>query len=119
VGIGSPSDAASAREASGYRGLLLADPEASSHEAIGLARAGALRHLLRPRALLEAMRARKEGHRQTKATGDPARQGATVAVGRGGAVLYAWRNATADDEAPLADAIAALPAGPAVSSTPS
>jgi hypothetical protein len=108
AGIGSSADARAARQAAGYRGLLLVDPTASLHHALALARVGALRHLFRLRALREALRARKEGHRQVGVTGDPAQQGGTFALAPGGLVLYAWRNAAADDEAPLEEVVEAL-----------
>jgi hypothetical protein len=108
VGIGSPADARAAREATGYAGLLLADSSASLHRVLALRRVGALRHLFRLRALREALRARKEGHRQVGVTGDPAQQGGTFALGPGRRVLYAWRNAAADDDAPIEDVVEAL-----------
>ncbi len=64
--------------------------------------------LFRPRMIRNAMRARKEGFRQTKVQGDPWQLGGTLVVAPGDRVLYAWRNTNADDDAPLSEVLAAL-----------
>jgi len=63
--------------------------------------------LLRPKMLREALRARKEGFRQTKTQGDPWQLGGTMVVAPGDRVVYAYRNAGPEDEAPLDDVLAA------------
>ena len=57
---------------------------------------------------LAALRARSAGHRQRKTAGDPWQLGGTLVVAPGDRLLYAWRNRTAYDDAPIAEVLAAL-----------
>lgn len=93
---------------SGWRGPILVDGTGEAYRALALERTSLLR-LLRPRLLREALAARREGHRQTAVVGDAWQLGGTLAVAPGDRVLFAWRNAGPEDDAPLDDVLAALP----------
>ena len=107
VGLGTPAFAKAFREDAGWRGPIYVDAEAKAYAAAGLVRAGPLR-LLRPRVLLAAVRARKQGFRQGKTQGDPWQMGGTLVVAPRDRVVYAWRNASAEDDAPVDEVLAAV-----------
>jgi hypothetical protein len=74
---------------------------------MGLRRTNLLR-LLRPAMFLAAIRAKREGHRQGTTQGDPWQLGGTIVVGPGDRVIYAYRDCSPQDEAPLEQVLAAL-----------
>jgi hypothetical protein len=90
-----------------WEGPLRADPAGAAFRAVAMRRTSVWR-LLRPGLLVQALRARREGHRQRGVWGDPWQLGGTVVVAPGDRVLYAHRNATPHDEAPLDAVLAAL-----------
>ncbi len=110
VGLGNPRFAKGFREGTGYVGPIFVDADGAAYRAAALRR-------MRPwglfdlRMLRNALRARKEGFRQTKTQGDPWQLGGTLVVAPGDRVLYAWRNARADDDAPIDEVLASLAAG--------
>lgn len=110
VGLGSPLFAKGFREGTGYVGPLFVDATGEAYRAAALRR---LRpwSLLSVRMIRNALRARAEGFRQTKAQGDPWQLGGTLVVAPGDRVLYAWRNRNADDDAPIDEVLAALGRG--------
>jgi len=110
VGLGNPGFAKGFRESTGYVGPLFVDGEGVAYRAAAL---GRLRpwHLFSVRMIRNAMRAKKEGFRQSKVEGDPWQLGGTLVVAPGDRVLYAWRNRNADDDAPIEAVLAALRAG--------
>lgn len=107
VGVGTPEQARAFRVLTGWKHGIVADPERKAYAAADLRRMGCLA-LLRPRLLLAALRARKEGFRQRKVAGDPWQLGGTLVVGPGDRVVFAHRNAGPEDEAPLDAVLAAL-----------
>jgi peroxiredoxin len=107
VGLGTPDMARDARRETGWRGPIYVDEEGLSYRAAGLARA-TIAGVLRPRVVLAALRARKEGFRQGRTRGDPWQLGGTMVVAPGDRVLYAWRNRFADDDAPMEEVLAVL-----------
>ncbi len=112
VGLGNPTFAKGFRESTKYVGPLFVDGEGLAYRAAALRR---LRpwHLLDPRLIRNAMRAKKEGFRQSRVAGDPWQLGGTLVVAPGDRVIYAWRNRNADDDAPMEEVLAALRAGAA------
>jgi hypothetical protein len=109
VGQGEPADAAAFRALSGWRGPILVDGPGDAWRAVALRRTSLL-GLLRPRLLREALAATREGHRQTAVQGDAWRLGGTLVVAPGDRVLFAYRNTGPEDEAPIDEVLAALPA---------
>jgi len=107
VGVGTPEQARAFRILTGWKGPLVTDPERRAYAAADL-RKLSVWSLLSPRLIRNAMKARKEGFRQTKTKGDPWQLGGTLVLSPGDRVLLAWRNASADDEAPLDDVLTAL-----------
>jgi hypothetical protein len=107
VGRGTPAMAHAFREEAGVRGAIYVDPEGKAYAAAGLERA-AITRFLRPRVLLAAWRARRKGFRQTKVAGDPYQLGGTLVLAPGDRIVFAWRNASAEDDAPVDDVLRAL-----------
>lgn len=107
VGVGEPAQAAGFRARSGWPGTLLVDRTGEAYRVVALRRTGLL-GLLRPGLLRAALRARREGHRQTKVEGDPWQLGGTLVVTPGERVLFAHRNAGPQDEARIDDVLAVL-----------
>lgn len=107
VGLGTPAFAKGFRESTKYVGPLFVDAKGEAYRAAALRR---LRpwSLLSVRMIRNAMRAKKEGYRQTKVQGDPWQLGGTLVVAPGDRALYAWRNRNADDDAPVEEVLAAL-----------
>jgi len=109
LGRGSPPMAHAFREESGFRGAMYVDPEGKAYGAAGMVR-GAITRFLRPRVLMAAWRARRKGFRQTKVAGDPYQLGGTLILAPGDRIVFAWRNVSAEDDAPVHDVLAALQA---------
>lgn len=106
VGVGTPEQARAFRVLTGWKGAIVVDAERKAYAVADLRRMGLL-SLLRPRMIREALRARKEGFRQTKTQGDPWQLGGTMVVGPGDRVFFAYRNQGPEDEAPLDDVLVA------------
>jgi hypothetical protein len=106
VGVGEPSQAAGFRALSGWPGPMRVDRTGEAYRAVALRRTSLL-GLLRPRFVREAVRARREGHRQRGVQGDPWQLGGTLVVAPGDRLLLAHRNAGPEDEAPLDAVLAA------------
>ena len=107
VGMGTPDMARDARRETGWRGPVYVDGDAKAYAAAGLAKA-TIAGVFRPRVVMAALRARKEGFRQGKTRGNPWQLGGTLVIAPGDRVLYAWRNRAADDDAPMEEVLAAL-----------
>ena len=111
VGQGTPAFAKAFRDETGFRGPIYVDREAKAYAAAGLVKAGPI-GLLRPRMLVAAFRARRQGFRQGATRGNPWQLGGTLAIAPGDRVVYAWKNASAEDDAPIDQVVAALRALP-------
>ena len=107
VGQGTPEMAREARRETGWRGPIYVDREGVAYRAAGLTKA-TLVGVFRPRAVMAALRARREGFRQGKTRGNPWQLGGTLIVAPGDRVLWAWRNRSADDDAPMEEVLSAL-----------
>lgn len=107
VGLGTPDMASDARRETGWRGPIYVDGDAAAYRAAGLAKA-TIAGVFRPRVVLAALRARREGFRQGRTRGNPWQLGGTLVVAPGDRVLYAWRNRAADDDAPMEEVLAAM-----------
>lgn len=110
VGVGTPEAARAFRILTGWKDAIVVDEARKAYAAADLRRMGFF-SLFRPRMIREAMRARKEGFRQTKVQGDPWQLGGTLVVAPGDRVWFAHRNAGPEDEAPLETVLAAVRAG--------
>jgi len=110
--VGQPAQAKSFRTMAGWKGAIVVDAEEQAYAAASMRKLGCLA-LLRPSLWLASIRSRKEGHKQGKVQGDPWQLGGTLVVAPGDRVVYAYRNESPQDEAPL-DAVveAARAAGP-------
>ena len=107
VGRGTPPQAHAFREEVGFRGAMYVDPEGKAYAAAGMERATRIR-FLRPRVLMAGYRAWRKGFRQTKPSSDPLQLGGTLVLAPGDRIVLAWRNASAEDDAPLDDVLRAL-----------
>lgn len=107
VGQGTPEMAQDARRETGWRGPIYVDGEGVAYRAAGLAKATIV-GVFRPRVVMAALRARREGFRQGRTRGNPWQLGGTLVVAPGDRVLYAWRNRAADDDAPMEEVLTAL-----------
>ena len=108
VGPSRPEHIAGFRAATGYAGPLFVDPSLRAFRAAGLEHSrGSTYH---PLAVLKAMRALAQGHRQTGRQGDIIQQGGTFVLGPGDRVHFEWRDRYAGDHADLDAAVGAIPA---------
>jgi peroxiredoxin len=107
VGLGTPEMAKDARRQTGWRGPIYVDGEGKAYRAAGLVKAS-IAGVLRPRVILAALRARREGFRQSRPRQNPFQLGGTLVIAPGDRVLWAWRNRFADDDAPMEEVLAAL-----------
>jgi len=98
IGSGRPDQALQFREATGLDQVrILVDPGLDSYRAAGLHR-GILR-TLGPRAMKNALRARRAGHRQRGVKGDPWQHGGTLIISPKGEVLFHHRSQRTGDHA--------------------
>lgn len=107
MGLGWPAAAKDFKETTRYPGRIYVDETGAAYRAATLGRLGFL-GLFRPRTWISAMRAKKAGHSQGKVKGDPWQLGGTFVVAAGGRVLYAHRNRSPEDDAPIDDVLNAL-----------
>jgi peroxiredoxin len=108
VGPSRPEHIAAFRTATGYPGLLFVDPSLRAFRAAGLEHSRASTY--HPLAVLKAVRAVAQGHRQTGRQGDIIQQGGTFVLGPGDRVHFEWRDRYAGDHADLDEAVEAIPA---------
>src|SRR5262245_43299742 len=99
-GVGEPSQARAFRAKAGWTGPIVVDAKGEAYAAAGIGKIGCLA-LLRPSLWLASIRSRKEGFQQTKVQGDPWQLGGTLVVAPGYRLIYAYLNASPQDEAPL------------------
>ena len=107
VGLGTPMFAKGFRAETGYRGPLFIDGEGAAYRAVSLKRLR-LWNLFSPRMIRNVLKSKKLGFKQGKVEGDPWQLGGTLVVAPGDRIVYRWRNANVDDDAPIDDVIAAL-----------
>ena len=107
VGRGTPPMTHDFRRESGFRGAIYVDPDGVAYRTADLLRAPTTR-FLRWRVLSAYWRARRDGFRQTKSRSDPHQLGGTLVLSPGDRVVYAWRNTSAEDDAPLDDVLVVL-----------
>ncbi len=107
IGFGTPEQARAFREATGWQGALLTDPDGAAYRAAALRRSGWLRHL-RWSVIRGYFAARRQGHRAGKVVGDPWQQGGTFVVAPPGRIAYAWRDVVGTEPAPYDEVLAAL-----------
>lgn len=107
IGSGRPWHAKAFREEQGVDFLLLTDPELQAYGAAQLQRRATA--VVNLRAVGAAIRAWREGHRQSATKGDPWQNGGVFVIAPPDRVLYEQRSDAAGDHAPLDDVLAALP----------
>ena len=108
VGPSRPEHIAGFRTATGYAGPLFVDPSLRAFRAAGLEHSRASTY--HPLAVLKAVRAVVQGHRQTGRQGDVIQQGGTFVLGPGDHVHFEWRDRYAGNHADLDEAVEAIPA---------
>ncbi len=106
VGNGAQNFAAAFREDFKLESPLLVDPELIAYRAAGLRRGRV--ELLSPRLPLNALRAVREGYRQSSVEGDPWQLGGVLVVRAGGALTYRYVSEVAGDHPPVDEVIDAL-----------
>lgn len=107
VGPSRPEHIAGFRTATGYRGPLFVDPSLRAFRAAGLEHSRASTY--HPLAVLKAVWALAQGHRQAGRQGDIIQQGGTFVLGPGDRVHFEWRDRYAGDHADLDEAVEAIP----------
>ena len=111
VGPSRPEHIAAFRAAMFYTGPLFVDPTLRAFRAAGLERSRASTY--HPLAVLKAVMAIAQGHRQAGRQGDIIQQGGTFVLGPGDRVHFEWRDRYAGHHADLRLVIAAIPGGDA------
>ena len=107
VSTGPASAITGFREATGYRGRVLADPDRRAYRGAGLlASVGSVLH---PRAIARTVRALFSGAGLGRERGHPLQQGGTLVLGPGDADRFVWRDRFSGDHAPMDRVLAALP----------
>jgi hypothetical protein len=109
--VGTPEQAKGFRVLAGWKGPMVVDAKGEGYRAAALRRIS-LVSLLRPSIWLAAMRARRQGFRQKGTQGDPWQLGGVLVVAPGDRVVYAYRDASPQDAAPLDAVVAALHGAP-------
>ena len=106
VGNGQPSFIEGFRATSQYQGELYTDPSRATYKAMRL-RSGR-RSTLGLRVVGNAIRAYREGYRQTEVLGDPWQQGGVFVIDTDGTVAFSYASARAGDHPPVIDILQAL-----------
>jgi peroxiredoxin len=106
VGNGTLSEARDFRDQHQLRMPLFTNPGGQAYAAAGMRRGW--RTNLTPVVALCAVRALRQGFRQTFVAGDPLQQGGIVVIGPRGLEQYRYVSTTAGDHPPFADVVAAL-----------
>lgn len=106
IGNGTANFIAGFRERSGYEGIIYTDPERAAYKALGLRRG--VRSTFSPGAVKSAIRAYRQGFRQTGTEGDALQQGGVFVVAPTGESLYSYRSRRPGDHPPIDDIVAAV-----------
>lgn len=106
VGIGEPKHAQHFCPTLAPHAMCISLPEPLAHHAYGL-RVASLSNLVNVQTLKHGWRAMREGHMQTRATGDERQLGGTFVVSRSGIVEFAQVSAIAGDHADIPTVLAA------------
>ncbi len=117
IGNGNATFASAFREDLGLQDLmLLVDPPLRSYRAAGLRRGRS--EVLSPRLPTNALRALRQGFRQSAVQGDAFQLGGVFVIRPTGELTYSHRSREAGDHAPIEDVLAALrPSAPEVVET--
>jgi peroxiredoxin len=108
IGTGNPMYAKDFIEQFSIPFLVLIDADAAAARAASVKR-GSKRDLIGPGAILRGAARFFKGGRQGKPGARISQLGATFVIAPGGRILFEHLAATSDDNAPVEDAIAALP----------
>lgn len=106
VGNGAANFIEGFRDKTGFDGPMYVDPSLETYKALGLPRG--VMTILKPRAVLDAIRALRRGHRQGLTRGDNWQQGGTVVIAPGNDVLYVHRSQSPGEMPGTAGILAAL-----------
>ena len=106
VGNGLPSFIEGFREKSQYHGELYTDPSRATFKAMRLR--SDLRSTIGLRVVRNAVRAYREGYRQTKVLGDPWQQGGVFVIDTEGEIGFSYTSKRAGDHPPTFEILQAL-----------
>jgi len=106
IGNGGPSFIAGFREQTAWPGPIYTDPSLAAYRAAGLERS--VMRTLDPRQLGSTIRAFARGARQGRPQGDTWQQGGVVVVAPSGDVMWHHASGRPDDNATVAQIVAAL-----------
>ena len=106
IGNGRASFIDGFRDKTGFDGPMYVDPSLETYRALGLRRGVVA--TFHPRGVLQAVRARRRGHRQTSTKGDNWQQGGTVVILPGGEIRFVHRSKSAGDMPGTRGVLAAL-----------
>lgn len=106
IGNGGPSFIAGFREQTGWPGPIYTDPSLAVYRGAGLKRS--VLKTLDPRGLVPTIRAFVRGARQGRTHGDTWQQGGVLVVAPSGDVMWHHASGRPDDNATLAQIVAAL-----------
>lgn len=107
IGMGTPAHAADFRRSSGIDFELLVAPDASLHQAAGLA-GGSWMKVLGPRAWPSVVRVTRKGHRAKRTGADMSQLGGTFVIDTDGGVVWEHRAVHSGDNSSSDDIVAAL-----------
>lgn len=110
IGNGTPNFVAGFREQTGWEGPIYTDPSLAAYRAAGLKRS--VTRTLDPRQLGSVIRAFARGARLGMKQGDPWQQGGVLVVAPSGDILWKHASGRPDDNATVAQIVAALGTAP-------
>ncbi len=116
VGTGTVEEARAFADARALPFPLYTDPTRDSYRQANLRRG--ILSSVNPRIALHALRAFRQGHRQTATQGDPLQQGGVFVIAPGGRLLFAYRSREAGDHPDPRDILRALAADAETAAAP-
>lgn len=106
IGSGDPSHFKAFKHLTGYHGDLFADPARNAFSFLGFS--SSVSGFMSVRAVLNAVSALKNGHRQGAIQGSPLQLGGAVAIDTSDTVCYFFAGKKAGDHPDVADLLAAV-----------
>ncbi|MBE0585521.1 MAG: AhpC/TSA family protein [Desulfofustis sp.] len=106
IGNGRPEQLAALRAATGYRGILLTDPERKTYTFLGLNRS--IGGVVGLKMLTRAVQSLASGYRPGALQGDALQLGGAVTITVDNRVTYFFKSAEAGEHPPVADLLASI-----------
>ena len=106
IGNGKTEQLAALRSVTGYTGTLLTDPKREAFSFLGLQRT--IGGVIKPQALIRAMRSLTDGHRPGMLQGDALQLGGAVTITPDNHLSYSFKSTEAGEHPPVADLLASL-----------